>query len=183
MDGEAEVVDIMTIEKIGAFSSDSENELFYLPTVPERDPEVESTEYEGGEQAGGASGGSPASAQKQKSAAAAPKRKTGGGAKGKGGKSKGKGGKRSKSTSASSKAKVRLFQRVFWGDYWGVLGVAFARFRSRSCTFAPSRSLCRVRLGRTGLQQQRRRVQRMAVTLSEAARPPAPQTELVGASW
>ena len=33
VDDEAEIVDIMTIEKIGAFSSDSENELFYLPTV------------------------------------------------------------------------------------------------------------------------------------------------------
>lgn len=34
VDDEAEIVDIMTIEKIGAFSSDSENELWHLPTVP-----------------------------------------------------------------------------------------------------------------------------------------------------
>ena len=59
VDGEAEVVDIMTIEKIGAFSSDSENELFYLPTVPERDPEVETAEYEAG---GGSPGGAAAAA-------------------------------------------------------------------------------------------------------------------------
>jgi hypothetical protein len=74
---------------------DSENELFYLPTVPERDPEVE-TEFQGGEVGSGATGdgGTADSAQKQKqkqkaaSAAAASKAKRkSSGAKGK---SKGK---------------------------------------------------------------------------------------------
>jgi hypothetical protein len=48
VDDEAETVDIMTIEKIGAYSSDSENELFYLPTVPEPDAEVDAQFGEGG---------------------------------------------------------------------------------------------------------------------------------------
>ena len=48
-------------------TQDSENELFYLPTVPERDPEVE-TEFEGGDVGSGAisDGVTPGSAQQQK---------------------------------------------------------------------------------------------------------------------
>ena len=76
---------------------DSENELFYLPTVPERDPEVE-TEFEGGDVGSGAigdgvtAGSAQQQTQKQKhktaSAAAASKAKRkSSGAKGK---SKGK---------------------------------------------------------------------------------------------
>eukprot|EP01043_Picozoa_sp_COSAG02_P061952 COSAG02_NODE_8431_length_2571_cov_7.682022_1_plen_147_part_10 len=74
---------------------DSENELFYLPTVPERDPEVD-TDFEGGDVGSGATGegGTAGASQKQKqkhraaSAAAASKAKRkSSGAKGK---SKGK---------------------------------------------------------------------------------------------
>eukprot|EP01102_Stenamoeba_stenopodia_P009027 TRINITY_DN2648_c0_g1_i3.p1 TRINITY_DN2648_c0_g1~~TRINITY_DN2648_c0_g1_i3.p1 ORF type:complete len:332 (-),score=70.77 TRINITY_DN2648_c0_g1_i3:41-1036(-) len=36
-ENEDEEVDIMTIEKISAFSSDEDDDLFFLPTVPERD--------------------------------------------------------------------------------------------------------------------------------------------------
>ena len=70
---------------------DSENELFYLPTVPERDPEVE-TEFEGGDVAASVTGDgeTDGSAQRQKqkqkpkagSAASKTKRKSTG-AKGK----------------------------------------------------------------------------------------------------
>jgi len=37
-DPEDEVVDIMAVDKIADMSSDDEDELFYLPTVPEPDP-------------------------------------------------------------------------------------------------------------------------------------------------
>ena len=64
---------------------DSENELFYLPTVPERDPEVEA-EFQGGEDGAAAAndgtsarGSNQKQNQKQRAAASKPKRKGSGG--------------------------------------------------------------------------------------------------------
>jgi hypothetical protein len=37
-DPEDEEIDIMTVEKIADMSSDEEDDLFYLPTIPEPDP-------------------------------------------------------------------------------------------------------------------------------------------------
>ena len=92
-DEEAEDVDIMTIEKIGAFSSDSENELFYLPTVPERDPEADA-DFEGGGASGGATPGSDRKEKGRGAGGAAAKRK---------GKGKGGGAKRAKTQAAKAK--------------------------------------------------------------------------------
>jgi len=92
-DEEAEDVDVTTTEKIGAFSSDSENELFYLPTVPERDPEADA-DFEGGGASGGATPGSDRKEKGRGAGGAAAKRK---------GKGKGGGAKRAKTQAAKAK--------------------------------------------------------------------------------